>query len=1006
MPIHVYMALVRLAELGRRIGDGVGWSRFVESIRRGYEKVRDIVEGNTRDSDGDEGAFGGADPSAGGAQDSPNPADQTQGHGHVGPPVGSGSYHYDDVPVLPESPSPNPPPQDESDSSQTPPSNGWPNTPPPSVLNPPPSQDDSDSGDDAPDDNRLDGFDLDATSANPADQESGYLSPMGDRRPSGNDGGTGEGGDGGDGGGGGKPVFLDLDGDGVELVSLEDSTAFYDIHGDGFRYNLSWVAPDDGILAYDRDGDGQISDREEIAFVDYVEGARTDLEGLRHFDTNGDDQLTAADGEWSKFRVWQDLDGDGVSDPGELRTLDAAGVRSISLQSTGGVETHADGTRVLGRGTYTTGSVGSPVTRELLDVSLAVAPWGVRGTADGVEIRWTEDDVTTDAFIAGSNAAVTLDVASTGHRMAVGGAGADRFSNTGAHDVLLAGGGGDDVLRGGTGDDWLLGGAGRDELHGGAGDDVLAAGSNATGGWQVLSGESGSDTYRIGSTDGQVRIDSAAEGARTGGADRVVFTDLALSEVEFTHHGSPAAGAATPVEGVALVVRWTKDAVSGEVHIAEMGRHIERYEFADGSVLGGVEADWLARYDPTNYPGDTQDRLVGTAHDDTIVSGSFADRLDGMDGNDHLDGGAGRDALYGGWGDDTLTGGEGNDALTGGAGDDELYGGAGDDELRGGAGDDVLVGGAGVDPLLQGDEGDDTLDAGASDGSGRQRLDGGAGNDTYRVGKGDGVVVVVSWAEGADTGTADRVVFTDLALADVSFVMETWRFPRLTEDGEPMWTSDGELIWEDEHTLVVEWTKDGESGRLEVADGGEHIERFEFADGSVLSRIEAQRLVGTSGADLIASGAGDERIDGGGGDDTLSGGGGDDTYEFSGRAFGSDRVSDVGGDDRIAFTSDVGWDQLWFSRTGDDLLIELMGTDSEVTVEGWWSGPLVSDVDAARQVETIEAGEYALAASAVQQLVQAMAGMAGPASGQTTLSAVQRAQMAAPLAAWQELTGS
>ena len=163
-------------------------------------------------------------------------------------------------------------------------------------------------------------------------------------------GGDGGGGGGGDGGGGGKPVFLDLDGDGVELVSLENSTAFYDIHGDGFRYNLSWVAADDGILAYDRDGDGRISEHEEISFVDYVEGARTDLEGLRHFDTNGNNHLTTADAEWSKFRVWQDLDQDGVSDPDELRTLDAAGVRSISLQSTGDVETRTDGTRVLGPG--------------------------------------------------------------------------------------------------------------------------------------------------------------------------------------------------------------------------------------------------------------------------------------------------------------------------------------------------------------------------------------------------------------------------------------------------------------------------------------------------------------------------------------------------------------------------------------------------------------------------------------------------------------------------------
>ena len=204
--------------------------------------------------------------------------------------------------------------------------------------------------------------DLNGSSPNPADQAYGYNSHNtpggGNYGGGGNDGGGGGGndGDGGGGndggGGGGKPVLLDLDGDGVELVALEDSTAFYDIHGDGFRYHLSWVAPDDGLLAYDRDGDGRISERGEISFVDYVEGARTDLEGLRHFDTNRDNVLDSADREWSKFRVWQDLDQDGESDAGELRSLDEAGIRSITLASSGEVETRGDGTRVFGRGTY------------------------------------------------------------------------------------------------------------------------------------------------------------------------------------------------------------------------------------------------------------------------------------------------------------------------------------------------------------------------------------------------------------------------------------------------------------------------------------------------------------------------------------------------------------------------------------------------------------------------------------------------------------------------------
>ena len=125
-----------------------------------------------------------------------------------------------------------------------------------------------------------------------------------------------------DSGPGGKPIVLDLDGDGVELVALEDSTTFYDINGDGYRERMAWAPADDGFLAYDKDGDGIISAHDELSFVSYVEGARTDLEGLAYFDTNDDGVLDAQDAEWSKFRVWQDLDQDGESGAGELRTLD------------------------------------------------------------------------------------------------------------------------------------------------------------------------------------------------------------------------------------------------------------------------------------------------------------------------------------------------------------------------------------------------------------------------------------------------------------------------------------------------------------------------------------------------------------------------------------------------------------------------------------------------------------------------------------------------------------
>lgn len=166
----------------------------------------------------------------------------------------------------------------------------------------------------------------------------------------------------------GAPVVIDMNNDGLVLLGPEESGAAFDWTGDGGREATGWIAGEgDAVLAYDHDGDDRVTRADEISFVQYQDGARTDLEGLRAFDSNGDGVFDAGDDQWSKFGLWID-DGDADFQDGELVAMADSGIASLALHADDdGYETNGNTVFGTAEVTYSDGTTG-----RLGDVGFAV----------------------------------------------------------------------------------------------------------------------------------------------------------------------------------------------------------------------------------------------------------------------------------------------------------------------------------------------------------------------------------------------------------------------------------------------------------------------------------------------------------------------------------------------------------------------------------------------------------------------------------------------------------
>jgi hypothetical protein len=115
------------------------------------------------------------------------------------------------------------------------------------------------------------------------------------------------------------------------------------MNGDGIADDTGWTGKGDGFLVIDRNNDGKISHASELSFASEDKNAKSDLEALAALDNNGDRVLDAKDVRFKELKVWVDANGNGVTDAGELKTLEEVGITSIGL-----VGSNLEGTAKVG----------------------------------------------------------------------------------------------------------------------------------------------------------------------------------------------------------------------------------------------------------------------------------------------------------------------------------------------------------------------------------------------------------------------------------------------------------------------------------------------------------------------------------------------------------------------------------------------------------------------------------------------------------------------------------
>ncbi|MDX4012783.1 calcium-binding protein [Aliarcobacter skirrowii] len=694
------------------------------------------------------------------------------------------------------------------------------------------------------------------------------------------------------------PLILDLNGDGVKTISQQTSKAFFDLSGDGMSEQTGWVDSNDGLLVYDKNGNGKIDDISEL-FGNANQSGFSELKQL--FDANNDNLIDDKDINFSSLKVWQDINGDGISQENELKTLNELGITSINLNSSS-TNIDSNGNTIKATSTFTqNGEIkqvadvdftsSKMLTNYTQDYTLTIdaliLPW-LRGygTVKDAHVLYSIDE----SFAESTKDFLQKDLNSMYSEF-------DSFLKKWTELESLHTQG--NITRTTLNMDdkvWIMESITGQSFFKTSIENAYKNNTTTSNNYNQTYINTHFSSFKQRSFNTFV-MQSVFKEAFNGSyfdvnQDKVVVVDKALF-------------VSSLIENYKNLNDLNKTSLLLSV-LDEFKKNLN-LNISDFSLLQEIDSK---KYELLNSVLSSQTKIVNL----------FVNSSSGTSGVDILIGTSGNDQLNGGAGDDVLIGGEGNDQLNGGAGDDTYIFNLGD-------GIDTITDSSGIDRIVFGE---------------------GVDKDSISVRREGSYNLVIEYSE------TDKITINNW-FYDSRYKLESIEFT----DGTSLNLTQIESFNSKVEGTTSNETLHGLSGNDVInGNGGTQDRLYGYAGNDTLTTLEGNdylyggegddilisgsgndqlyggngndRLYGGEGNDYLDGGAGDDYLEGGIGNDQLNGGAGDDTYIFN-LGDGIDTITDSSGIDRIVFGEGVDKDSISFHYSGNNLKLKYSQED-EITI--------------------------------------------------------------------------